>query len=211
VSKVYFIFFFYILDHKLFNQMGTTGSSASGSMNAALPSIISRGRQYATVPLAVGFGVATREHFNFVVRAGADAVVLGSRIVSVIKESPKDEIFQRVERCCREICGDDAQGRIHLQPVAASPSTHVEDRPTTNLNHLPMRFGQFGGQYVPEVLFDCLLELEEAHKAAVADPEFWEEYRSQYGFMNRPSKLYYAEGLTKEGGGAGIWLKREDL
>jgi len=66
--------------------------------------------------------------------------------------------------------------------------------PTTSIT-LPMRFGQFGGQYVPEVLFECLAELEEAHKAAIADPEFWTEFESYYGYMNRPSKLYYAEKI----------------
>jgi tryptophan synthase len=58
---------------------------------------------------------------------------------------------------------------------------------------------------------DCLIELEEAHKSAVADPEFWKEFQSHYGYMNRPSQLYLAENLTKDAGGAKIWLKREDL
>ena len=57
------------------SKMGTTGSSDSGSLNTALPDIIARVRQYATVPLAVGFGVATREHFDTVAEAGADGVV----------------------------------------------------------------------------------------------------------------------------------------
>jgi len=79
------------------------------------------------------------------------------------------------------------------------------------LSSLPARFGEFGGQYVPEALVDCLVELEEAHKNACADPEFWKEFESFYGYMNRPSKLYFAERLTEETGGAKIWLKREDL
>jgi tryptophan synthase len=74
-----------------------------------------------------------------------------------------------------------------------------------------MRFGEFGGRYVPETLFSCLLELEELYKNAIADPDFWKEFESHYGFMNRPSKLYYAEKLTAHAGGAGIWFKREDL
>jgi tryptophan synthase len=79
------------------------------------------------------------------------------------------------------------------------------------LSSLPARFGQFGGQYVPEALVDCLVELEEAHKVASADPEFWKEFESFYGYMNRPSKLYFAERLTEHAGGAKIWFKREDL
>ena len=54
--------------------MGTTGSSDTGKLNSALPDIIARVREYATVPLAVGFGVATREHFDHVAGAGADGV-----------------------------------------------------------------------------------------------------------------------------------------
>jgi tryptophan synthase len=76
---------------------------------------------------------------------------------------------------------------------------------------LPHKFGQFGGQYVPEALFDCLTELEAAHKAAVEDPSFWKEFESLFGYMNRPSNLYFAEKLTEKAGGAKIWLKREDL
>ncbi len=68
--------------------MGTTGSSTEGAMNQELPNIVARVRQYAKVPLAVGFGVATRDHFNIVANAGADGVVIGSRIVTVIKEAP---------------------------------------------------------------------------------------------------------------------------
>jgi tryptophan synthase len=41
--------------------------------------------------------------------------------------------------------------------------------------------------------------------------QFWEEFRAEYGYMNRPSKLYLAKGLTEHAGGARIWLKREDL
>ncbi len=45
----------------------------------------------------------------------------------------------------------------------------------------------------------------------MADPEFWKEFESYFGYMNRPSKLYFAEQLTNHAGGAKIWLKREDL
>ena len=55
--------------------MGTTGSSAKIAMNTELPDIVARVRDYATVPLAVGFGVATRDHFDAVADTGADGVV----------------------------------------------------------------------------------------------------------------------------------------
>ncbi|KAI9854263.1 MAG: tryptophan synthetase [Trichoglossum hirsutum] len=67
----------------------------------------------------------------------------------------------------------------------------------------PSRFGEFGGQYVPESLIDCLAELENGFNQAVTDPKFWEEYRS--------GQLHKAERLTGYTGGANIWLKREDL
>ena len=76
---------------------------------------------------------------------------------------------------------------------------------------IPSRFGEFGGQYVPESLMDCLAELEAGFNAARDDPKFWEEYRSYYPYMGRPGQLHRAERLTAHAGGASIWLKREDL
>lgn len=75
----------------------------------------------------------------------------------------------------------------------------------------PSRFGEFGGQYVPESLMDCLAELERGFEHALHDPSFWEEYRSYYPYMGRPSSLHLANRLTDHVGGANIWLKREDL
>lgn len=75
----------------------------------------------------------------------------------------------------------------------------------------PARFGEFGGQYVPESLMDCLSELEEGFNKAKDDPEFWKEYQSHYPYMGRPGQLHLAERLTVHAGGAKIWLKREDL
>ncbi|EHA22697.1 tryptophan synthase [Aspergillus awamori] len=76
---------------------------------------------------------------------------------------------------------------------------------------IPSRFGEFGGQYVPESLMDCLAELERGFDEARNDPKFWEEYRSYYPYMGRPSSLHLADRLTEHVGGANIWLKREDL
>jgi tryptophan synthase len=81
-----------------------------------------------------------------------------------------------------------------------------------NPSAIPARFGQFGGQYVPESLMDCLSELEAGFAEAKNDPKFWEEYRSYYPYMGRPSSLHLAERLSEEAGnGANIYLKREDL
>jgi tryptophan synthase len=79
---------------------------------------------------------------------------------------------------------------------------------------LPSRvaeFGEFGGQYVPEALMDCLSELDKGFQEAKNDSKFWDEYRSYYPYMSRPSSLHLASHLTEHVGGANIWLKREDL
>lgn len=199
--------------------MGVTGSSDKVAMNQALPEIVSQVREYATVPIAVGFGVATRDHYNTVADAGADGVVVGSRLVSVIKESSKGEIAKNVEAYCRELCQKGRPPRVRSKPASSSrvsslPIGPQKSEPSATSDPevvLPARFGQFGGQYVPETIFNCLVELENAHKSAMADPGFWKEFQSYFGYMNRPSKFYLAENLTQDAGGARIWLKREDL
>src|SRR4051794_23499802 len=73
-------------------------------------------------------------------------------------------------------------------------------------------FGQYGGRYVPETLMYPLQQLEEEYFRAQHDPEFQKElnyYLRQ--FVGRPSPLYFAERLTRDLGGAKIYLKREDL
>lgn len=189
-------------------QMGTTGSSVQGSINSELPDIVARVRQFTSIPIAVGFGVATRAHFEYVQSAGADGVVIGSRFVSIIKDAPLDAIPPAVESFCRKITHGESSPPVRSPPT---PSASTKITPQAATNSLPATFGQFGGQFVPEALFDCLLELEEAHKSAVSDPQFWNEFEGYYGYMNRPSKLYFAESLTRHAGGAQIWLKREDL
>ncbi|EPT04100.1 hypothetical protein FOMPIDRAFT_1022172 [Fomitopsis schrenkii] len=197
------------------SKMGTTGSSDTGSMNSALPDLIARVRKYTDIPLAVGFGVATRQHFELVADAGSDGVVVGSRITSVIKGAPKGEVAKAVEVYCREISRKgEPPRRPHLN-TAHSSASHVSkgSKVTQEIRKsgLPHRFGEFGGQYVPETLWDALIELEDAYQGAIKDPEFWKEFEGLYGYMNRPSNLYKAEQLTKHADGATIWLKREDL
>ena len=74
------------------------------------------------------------------------------------------------------------------------------------------KFGEFGGQYIPETLMSALYELEEAYNFYKNDPVFTAELNGLLaGYAGRPSLLYYAENLTKHSGGAKIYLKREDL
>lgn len=74
------------------------------------------------------------------------------------------------------------------------------------------RFGNFGGQFVPESLMSALTELERAYTAANHDASFWSELDGYLqNYVGRPSPLYHAARLSEQLGGAAIYLKREDL
>ena len=74
------------------------------------------------------------------------------------------------------------------------------------------RYGIYGGRFVAETLMPLILELEEAYKAAKADPEYkkiFDDFLKHY--VGRPSPLYYAKPLTKHLGGAKVYFKRDEL
>lgn len=74
------------------------------------------------------------------------------------------------------------------------------------------RFGAYGGQFVPETLMTAVEELEEAYAYYKNDADFQAELKTLLDeYAGRPSRLYYAEKMTKDLGGAKIYLKREDL
>ncbi len=74
------------------------------------------------------------------------------------------------------------------------------------------RFGIHGGQYIPETLMNEIIHLEEQYEHYKNDPEFQAELENLLkNYAGRPSLLYYAEKMTKDLGGARIYLKREDL
>lgn len=74
------------------------------------------------------------------------------------------------------------------------------------------RFGVHGGQYIPETLMNAVIELEEAYNKYKNDPQFNAELTQLFNdYAGRPSRLYYAEKMTRDLGGAKIYLKREDL
>ena len=74
------------------------------------------------------------------------------------------------------------------------------------------RFGVHGGQYITETLMNAIIELEEAYNHYKNDTKFQKELSELFqNYTGRPSRLYYAEHLTKKLGGAKIYLKREDL
>lgn len=219
--------------------MGVTG--ATGSLSSNLPELLRRVHNWSgNVPTALGFGVSTREHF-LQVQESSEGVVIGSQIISILGKAPAGQAAKHAQEYLTSVTGRqlerDAQGNLVreinvLEPVPkpdpmAAPTDVItnEDVPSgpgladqiDALNGAgspaaqPTRFGEFGGQYVPESLMDCLAELERGFYEARDDPKFWEEYRSYYGYMGRPSTLHLADRLTEHVGGANIWLKREDL
>lgn len=208
------------------SRQGVTG--ASGTLNANLPELLARVKKYSgNKPAAVGFGVSTHDHFTQV-GAIADGVVVGSMIITTIQKAAKGEEVKAVQEYCSYLCGRNFEQSAHelnmgeaLEAAKEPVGTATVDGVITEANidaqlaalhgTIPKRFGEFGGQYVPEALMDCLSELEEGFNKIKDDPAFWEEYRSYYPWMGRPGQLHKAERLTEYAGGANIWLKREDL
>jgi tryptophan synthase len=209
------------------SRMGVTG--ATGSLSTGLPDLLARVRKYSgNAYTAVGFGVSTRDHF-ISVGSITDGVVIGSQIVTTIANAPKGQAATKVKEYCASISGRDESTineakepeDVHVDGVITESSVkgpglvdQIEALNTdgpANPNAIPSRFGEFGGQYVPESLMDCLAELEDCFNKAKDDPEFWKEYKSYYPYMGRPGQLHLAERLTEHVGGANIWLKREDL
>ena len=74
------------------------------------------------------------------------------------------------------------------------------------------RFGTHGGQYIPEILMNAIIELEKAYNHHKNDPQFQSELTELFNnYAGRPSRLYFARRMTEDLGGAKIYLKREDL
>lgn len=74
------------------------------------------------------------------------------------------------------------------------------------------RYGEFGGQYVPEALMNAVIELQEAYAKYSRDPKFMAEVeRRNHEYAGRPSPLYFAKRMTEDLGGTKVHIKREDL
>jgi tryptophan synthase len=85
------------------SRMGVTGSSSNSTLSASLPELCARVRKFAgSTPIAVGFGVNTREHF-LSVGGIADGVVIGSKIVTLIKEAPPGKAREAIRAYCQEV------------------------------------------------------------------------------------------------------------
>ncbi|MGN0172543.1 MAG: pyridoxal-phosphate dependent enzyme, partial [Acutalibacteraceae bacterium] len=80
------------------------------------------------------------------------------------------------------------------------------------MNRSRGRFGVHGGQYIPETLMNAVMELEEAYNHYKDEPSFVSELTALFNdYAGRPSRLYEAQKMTADLGGAKIYLKREDL
>src|SRR5918911_3115256 len=91
-------------------------------------------------------------------------------------------------------------------------STHTDQPPVTELPDEYGRFGQFGGAYAPVTLLPAIEELREAYTTIRHDPGFQKElHRLFVDYVGRPTPVYHASALSREIGGAQLYLKREDL
>ncbi|KAI6714715.1 hypothetical protein PZA11_005694 [Diplocarpon coronariae] len=192
-------------------------------------------------PAAVGFGVSTRDHFLSVAKIADGVVIGSQIITVLAESKSGEGAKNVEEYCAQVCGrrNDSTQGLTRevgiVEAISEAQQPNGEDvhvdaiiRESTGPNlvdqiealntdgpvdpeAIPTRFGEFGGQYVPESLMDCLSELEEGFNKIRHDPAFWEEYRTYYPWMGRPGQLHLAERLTDHAGGANIWLKREDL
>lgn len=92
------------------------------------------------------------------------------------------------------------------------PEKITETEPINISDKSRGRFGTHGGQYIPETLMNAVIELEQAYDRYKDDPEFRSELSTLFReYANRPSRLYFAQKVTEDLGGAKIYLKREDL
>ncbi|GAA5990134.1 hypothetical protein JCM10908_005837 [Rhodotorula pacifica] len=191
------------------SKMGTTGASdkVASTLTSRLTDI--RNLIGDTIPLAVGFGVATQAHFEEVGR-NADGVVIGSQLVTVIKNASVAGTAAAVsaaEAYCQQISAN----RTRQSPFLGTAVQRQALEPAPERAAAAARFGAFGGAYVAEPLVEALRSLAAAYADARGDPTFWEEWHAHAFQSARPTPIYEATRLTKVWGGARIWFKREDL
>ncbi|KAJ1841653.1 hypothetical protein LPJ73_006044, partial [Coemansia sp. RSA 2703] len=189
------------------SRSGVTGARAA--LDTQLPALLGRIQKHTQLPLAVGFGVSTAEHFGDV-GAMADGVVIGSQFITVMRGAAAGQAAQAARAYAEQVSGRADGGGKRAQALGRHACDAADDASDAQ-TLLPDRFGEFGGQYIPEALYDCVAELERAYVACRDDAAFWDEFRSFYAFMGRPSPLHAADRLTQAWGGARVFLKREDL
>lgn len=179
------------------SSQGVTGNS---NKMTQLPDLIQRLRKQTSLPLAVGFGVATRQQYLEISNI-ADSVVIGTQILKELDQHNGDP------KAVGEFCFKITQEKIGCAPKSMLLAPTVQMQQTFALES---RFGGFGGQYAPEALIQCLDEFEQAFFKCKSDPSFSAELQSHSAWANRPSSLHVAPRLL-DAPGARVWLKREDL
>ena len=190
---------------------GVTG--ARDALPDDLEDFIGRVRSKTDLPLAVGFGISNPDMVQGVANI-ADGVVVGSQILKAIDGLGDDEPnkIELQAKAVKETVAHLASG-CKQQEGAKNQATKLGQIPAEwNEAAKPSKFGDFGGQYIPETLSVAFEEIEQKYDEIKNDPEFLaelEEYRRD--FVGGPTPLHKAERLTEFAGGATIWLKREDL
>mmetsp|Transcript_15948 Transcript_15948/g.34925 ORF Transcript_15948/g.34925 Transcript_15948/m.34925 type:complete len:699 (-) Transcript_15948:133-2229(-) len=155
------------------------------------------------IPVAVGFGVSTREH---VVNIGkyADGVVVGSKIVKALGEGG----ISAMKALVLELSGGPLANGAALEPAAKKQRTSGGSTSESSI----WNFGTYGGRYIPETLMAAHEELSKAWELMKVDKTFIADVkRLRAEFVGGPTPLYHAKNLTKLLGGAQLWFKREEL
>jgi len=183
------------------STLGVTGERTS--ISNELPSFVGRIRKNMSRPIAVGFGVSTREIKDSVATL-AEAVVVGSTFIKTIQSAEPGKHVEAVKEKALYFTRDTQPVQIQYPTIDPPKQNEFKELPDSV-------FGRFGGRYVPETLMGALEELQDAYSVAKADPTFQDEVKSYYSYVGRPTPLYHARRLSEKTGGAQIWLKREDL
>jgi tryptophan synthase len=199
--------------------LGVTG--ARNSIPKELPGYLSRAKASMGAnkrpPMVVGFGISSRELYKEVAALSEGVVVASAMLDRMLTSSDPaltaknmaSELTGRTKSLGfpsrgagkKECKTDDDNGS---KPESVNRASEVTSRG-------PGWYGEFGGSFIPETLRFAIDELSAAFEAARYDPTFWDEIRSYNSFVGRPTPLHEATTLTRDAGGAHIWLKREDL
>lgn len=174
-----------------------------------LEEFIQRVRTKTELPLAVGFGISNPDMVQGVSNM-ADGVVVGSAILKAV-ENAGDTTEERAG-AVREIVANLVTGVKQAQGAKNQATAIGKVAKESTSNGAKTRFGNFGGQFIPETLSVAFAEIEKAYDEVKDDPDFLAEIdRYRRDFVGGPTPLHIAERLTEYAGGATIWLKREDL
>ena len=188
---------------------GVTG--ARTELPPDLDDFLQRVRKATDLPLAVGFGISSPEMVNGVANM-ADGVVVGSTILNAMKGLGDDATTEEKAEAVRSVTAHLVTG-VKQADTAKNQATKLGQIPEVwAKTNEKARFGEFGGQYIPETLSVAFEEIEEAYDKIKIEPDFLAELdRFRREFVGGPTPLHKAERLTELAGGATIWLKREDL